>query len=216
MCRKCYELWRSEDRPEKQRRYSYPSLEDLSAAASYYSSVKELADYFQIPYDLFRHHYPKNSPEKAVLESLRRPLLTPEEREQNSALSKKKWLDRNQGTKEFRERKREINRKWAKNQPPENRHKWNAYNRKRRKGVAVKLSEDSVYYAGLVKNDPCSYCNKTGGTVDHVEPIASGGSLEWENLTGACHSCNASKNDSSLLRYLLREAVLSDGGQNGC
>ncbi len=60
-----------------------------------------------------------------------------------------------------------------------------------------------IDYEAIIKNDPCVYCGEPGGEVEHVEPLALGGSSEWDNLAGACRSCNSSKHATPLLMYLL-------------
>ena len=50
----------------------------------------------------------------------------------------------------------------------------------------------------------CAYCMAPADTMDHVEPLARGGLHIPENLVPACRSCNSSKNDSSLLLWLMR------------
>lgn len=51
----------------------------------------------------------------------------------------------------------------------------------------AKLAE----YGGL-----CAYCRQSpGSTVDHVIPIARGGSDSIENIVPACSQCNSSKSD---------------------
>lgn len=67
-------------------------------------------------------------------------------------------------------------------------------------------TQDDILFAEILRFDPCSYCGKSGGTVDHIVPIVGGGSGEWMNLTGACSRCNASKGPRSLLTHLARRA----------
>lgn len=55
----------------------------------------------------------------------------------------------------------------------------------------------------VLQADPCSYCGKEGGTVDHIVPRARGGTNSWTNRTGACPRCNNSKSATSLLFHLL-------------
>lgn len=58
-------------------------------------------------------------------------------------------------------------------------------------------------FSKILRSDPCSYCGKPGGTVDHIDPRASGGTNSWTNRTGACSRCNNSKGAKSLLFHLL-------------
>lgn len=66
----------------------------------------------------------------------------------------------------------------------------------------------------LLRGDPCAFCGArmlpcawtpTGATVDHIVPRARGERYRerWTNFTGACLSCNGSKRDSHLLRWML-------------
>lgn len=69
----------------------------------------------------------------------------------------------------------------------------------------VGKDRDSVeYMEGPLADDPCSYCGNPATSVDHIDPIALGGSNHWSNLTAACASCNGGKCDTPLLFYLLR------------
>lgn len=61
---------------------------------------------------------------------------------------------------------------------------------------------DNAEYAATVAADPCSYCDGSAETVDHVDPVVDGGANTWENFTGACRSCNASKGPRRLLVWL--------------
>lgn len=59
-------------------------------------------------------------------------------------------------------------------------------------------------WLGVILNDPCSYCGGPGGTIDHIDPVASGGNNEWTNLASSCRRCNARKSDKPLLLFLAR------------
>ena len=54
----------------------------------------------------------------------------------------------------------------------------------------------------------CAYCGRRLEklTIDHIVPISQGGQNAQENVVPACQRCNGSKNDSSLLVYLLRRS----------
>lgn len=65
-----------------------------------------------------------------------------------------------------------------------------------------RLTGADVTYGAIVACDPCSYCGGRGGTIDHITAVVRGGTNDWENLTGACLSCNSRKRDMSLLAWL--------------
>jgi 5-methylcytosine-specific restriction endonuclease McrA len=59
----------------------------------------------------------------------------------------------------------------------------------------------------VLRHDPCAYCGiaECDGDdthLDHIVPRARGGT-DRENLTASCAACNFSKNDLSLLAFLL-------------
>lgn len=65
---------------------------------------------------------------------------------------------------------------------------------------------DSRYrmeWSDCLRADPCTYCGKDGGTVDHVEPKATGGEVSTiTNGVGCCTECNNRKGDIDLLSFL--------------
>lgn len=88
------------------------------------------------------------------------------------------------------------------NYGPEYRRRWNHYNRLRRLDRAIPDGSSNAY-ALVLAGDPCCYCGAPMQHVDHIEPIARGGSGAWDNLTAACAACNQSKSDRPLLAFLL-------------
>lgn len=68
----------------------------------------------------------------------------------------------------------------------------------------------SAEYGRILLNDPCSYCGAVARHIDHIDPISRGGSGAWDNLTAACASCNTSKQDRTLLTFMLDWLVESD------
>lgn len=66
--------------------------------------------------------------------------------------------------------------------------------------LATGLKRDP--YLEAVRNDPCSYCDGPGGTLDHIDPRGRD-SRGAHNVTGACSTCNQAKGDKPLLRFLL-------------
>ena len=56
-------------------------------------------------------------------------------------------------------------------------------------------------YGHVLDGDPCSYCGRVGGLIDHIVPRYTG-TDDWDNLTAACKSCNSRKGNRSLLWFL--------------
>jgi 5-methylcytosine-specific restriction endonuclease McrA len=59
-------------------------------------------------------------------------------------------------------------------------------------------------YSGL-----CAYCGTMPDKLqmDHIEPLSKGGAHDTENVAPACRSCNASKNNRTLLIWLALRAA---------
>jgi hypothetical protein len=106
------------------------------------------------------------------------------------------------------EQVRKRRREWQK-QHPESVEASNANRRARKmraqgthtQAEVVELFRD---HAGL-----CVYCLAPATTVDHVEPLANGGSNRVENLAPCCAACNSSKCDQGLLVWLARGGRLT-------
>lgn len=58
-------------------------------------------------------------------------------------------------------------------------------------------------YREIIKSDPCVYCGGASVAVDHVTPVAQGGSDRWANLAPVCKSCNSRKRSRSVLTVML-------------
>jgi 5-methylcytosine-specific restriction endonuclease McrA len=88
---------------------------------------------------------------------------------------------------------------------PEKRAARNARNRAyfARRRAVMDPREDLVAAYLMLERDPCAYCGGPGGTVDHIEPLADGGTHTVDNLAGACKRCNGGKCNRSLLEVLL-------------
>lgn len=100
-----------------------------------------------------------------------------------------------------RRRRRWIEKNESANMTPEQRKRKHATTMRRLaalKGLTVPGREPTAaQLASLVAvGVKCVYCSIAQATeVDHFIPIARGGLHVWENLIGACRSCNASKGD---------------------
>jgi 5-methylcytosine-specific restriction endonuclease McrA len=130
----------------------------------------------------------------------RTPRLTPDEVRENNRRAARDWA--RQWRASNPEESRRDRREHMSTYGPEYRHKWNHYNRLRRRALAIPdaLSDD---YALILRNDPCAYCGGPMEHIDHIEPIARGGTGAWDNLTAACGSCNQSKHTRTLLDFML-------------
>lgn len=53
----------------------------------------------------------------------------------------------------------------------------------------------------------CFYCKGEAQCVDHIFPIARGGTDDLENLIAACNACNQAKKDKILDASLMDEAI---------
>lgn len=131
--------------------------------------------------------------------------LTPEERLEHNRISKRDYARRKQA--ENPEILREQNRKWARNRNPAKRRQWNIYNRVRRAGA--KFTDAAKEYTLIIEADPCVYCGGLCEHVDHIDPLARGGTGDWDNITSACASCNISKGDRPILQFLLARKPLN-------
>lgn len=71
---------------------------------------------------------------------------------------------------------------------------------------ALGLDQEAREYIVLLLRDPCVYCGGAGGTIDHIVPVAAGGTNHWTNLASACMSCNSKKHDLPLIVALFRKS----------
>jgi 5-methylcytosine-specific restriction endonuclease McrA len=78
-------------------------------------------------------------------------------------------------------------------------------------GVRIKKKSkdpDDIAMQEIVRRDPCAYCGAPkGGYCDHIEPYGTGGRDRWDNVTGACMTCNASKSDLPFLYWFLNSEI---------
>lgn len=74
------------------------------------------------------------------------------------------------------------------------------------------LREQTMSMASLYKDErlkmtvpqACYYCGSTSNlSVDHLIPRIKGGSDESDNLIWACRSCNSSKRDKDMLKWMM-------------
>jgi 5-methylcytosine-specific restriction endonuclease McrA len=46
----------------------------------------------------------------------------------------------------------------------------------------------------------CHYCGLPATTADHIQPVSKGGTNELSNLLPACHKCNSTRQNRTLIR----------------
>jgi len=46
----------------------------------------------------------------------------------------------------------------------------------------------------------CHYCGGPANTADHIIPVSKGGGHELSNLLPACHDCNSTRQDRTMVR----------------
>lgn len=70
------------------------------------------------------------------------------------------------------------------------------------------LDPEAATYAEALMADPCNYCgSRMNLELEHITPISRGGDSHWMNLATACRSCNAQKNASEPLEFLMRRST---------
>jgi hypothetical protein len=80
-----------------------------------------------------------------------------------------------------RERRREYMRAWR----DDNREWWRTYFRKVSRERRLGRDKDAVAYADILRLDPCCYCGGPAGSIDHITPVAAGGTNAWDTLSAA-------------------------------
>lgn len=46
----------------------------------------------------------------------------------------------------------------------------------------------------------CHYCHGPANTADHIQPVSQGGTNDISNLLPACHNCNSTRQDRTVVR----------------
>lgn len=79
--------------------------------------------------------------------------------------------------------------------------------KRRSKQPGYRILSSARPYCVILRGDPCAYCGGPMQHIDHIDPIAEGGSRGWDNLTAACQPCNHQKYNKPLLVFLLDRAA---------
>lgn len=213
MCKTHYEFWLSIT-PQQERspgvyaqnRLKSMSREELTHLVEVHDgNLTSLAKHLEMKLQQLKTFKSNNSWFKEIVDNAKAAYYTPEKNRERDALSRANWKKNNP------EKVREINRRWAKNQDPEKRALWNNYNRQRRLEIVSVdvMSKDSLDYCKIIRNDPCVWCgsNDTLNEIDHIRPLVSGGSNQWNNFSPTCRSCNSSKGSRTLLQHLMKDGL---------
>lgn len=180
--------------------HSYPADAELLALMKRYGNFVQVADTVGVKRESLRDYLAVRPALRDQMHALRTPELTPEQALENDRRAKREYARRWRA--ENPDESRRVRREHMNAYGPEYRHKWNHYNRLRRRAVATP-DELSNAYALVLRGDPCSYCGGPMQHIDHIDPIALGGSGSWDNLTAACADCNHVKGPRRLLDFML-------------
>lgn len=74
----------------------------------------------------------------------------------------------------------------------------------------VPMDKVAREYVKVLRRDPCVYCGvrTLRQVIDHIVPVARGGTSRWDNLASACTSCNARKCHKEMLKFFIgRQAI---------
>jgi len=60
----------------------------------------------------------------------------------------------------------------------------------------------------ILKRDDytCYYCGQEANQVDHIIPIAKGGTHDEQNMVTSCYKCNASKADKPVQQWMEKQS----------
>lgn len=78
---------------------------------------------------------------------------------------------------------------------------------RRRLRMAKVWTQEGDDYAAFIANDPCVYCGGPSHGVDHIIPIAHGGTHTPDDLAPCCLDCNRRKKTLPMLHFLLARAA---------
>jgi 5-methylcytosine-specific restriction endonuclease McrA len=112
------------------------------------------------------------------------------------------------------EEEKERKRKWR--QTPQGKQYMSASHKRwhaRRMGVVSNFThKDWIELVGDY-GSRCVYCNKKleNPEQDHIVPLSQGGEHAKENVVPSCRSCNASKNNKTLVVWMARQRLMCGG-----
>lgn len=74
-----------------------------------------------------------------------------------------------------------------------------------RRAVLAASSGVPESWTAILLSQPCAYCLGRACELEHVVPLSMGGTHDTDNVVPVCRSCNARKNNKSLLAFLLTQ-----------
>jgi 5-methylcytosine-specific restriction endonuclease McrA len=113
----------------------------------------------------------------------------------------RRWYEANQ------ERRREQIGRWRAANPEQYAAIARRSDRKRKAALrgAPYTPEGAAYVEWIyATNPPCAYCGAPSDTIDHIVPVANGGTGDKANLAPACVSCNSAKGTLSATEFRRR------------
>ena len=87
---------------------------------------------------------------------------------------------------------------------PENTRERSYLRQERERGGGPRYSDDDIAYLRADQDDRCAYCDcelDGAGHIDHMTPLAKGGTNERGNLVLACFQCNTEKHAKTAHDY---------------
>lgn len=108
--------------------------------------------------------------------------------------------------RENRDKANAAERRLNARHPEDRRAKWTDDRGRRRTG---RVGPSVLEHVARLRLERCVYCGGPGGEVDHIMPVARGGTHTVENLTSACRSCNSSKGARTVAEFMVYKMGLA-------
>lgn len=73
-----------------------------------------------------------------------------------------------------------------------------------RKRLRPGSNQMTLEWKAVILRDPCVYCGRAGGELEHIQARCHGGGNGWPNIASACKACNTMKASGSIWWMLWR------------